>query len=243
MPRPCRFDRPPPVAAHSAKRRHALDRKERVTSMAKYTRGEFLGLAGMTAGALVTGSVAEATHQSGRPDEAELAVINGTVYTVDDAQPRAEAFAVRNGRFIAVGSTADIRNLVTSRTTVIDARGRRSRPASSTRTRTRAASTSCSASTATFEPCASCRTRSGRPRDRIARTVGDRVHVRRHEVRRACSIAVSSTTVVHDHPIAVHHRGGHTSWYNSKALRAGAHRRGHARSVQRPLLPRRRAAS
>src|SRR5690242_8403760 len=84
--------------------------------MAKFTRGEFLGLAGMTAGALVTSGPAEATQPSGRPDEAELAVLNGTVFTVDDAQPRAEAFAV--------GASSDIRNLVTSRTTVIDARGR-----------------------------------------------------------------------------------------------------------------------
>ena len=72
-----------------------------------------------------TGARAQAAAQpTTTRDEAELAVLNGRVFTVDDAQPRAEAFAVRGGRFIAVGSTADIRNLVTARTTVIDAGGR-----------------------------------------------------------------------------------------------------------------------
>ena len=37
------------------------------------------------------------------------------------ALPRAEAFAVKDGRFVAVGSTSDIRNLATRRTQVIDA--------------------------------------------------------------------------------------------------------------------------
>ncbi len=41
--------------------------------------------------------------------------------TSDAALPRAEAFAVKNGRFTAVGSTSDVRNLATARTPVIDA--------------------------------------------------------------------------------------------------------------------------
>ena len=92
--------------------------------MAKYTRGEFLGLAGLTAGAVVGRRTSGgAAQRDDRPSEADLVVLNAKVFTVDDAQPRAEAFAVRDGRFMAVGSTADIRNLVTSRTTVIDAAG------------------------------------------------------------------------------------------------------------------------
>jgi predicted amidohydrolase YtcJ len=39
-------------------------------------------------------------------------LLNGRVYTVDDALPRAEAFAVKNGRFVAVGSSDDVRNLM-----------------------------------------------------------------------------------------------------------------------------------
>jgi len=51
----------------------------------------------------------------------ELVLLNGTVYTVDDRGPKAEAFAVQHGRFVAVGSTAEIRKLTTSATKVIDA--------------------------------------------------------------------------------------------------------------------------
>ena len=55
--------------------------------------------------------------------EPDLIVVNGTVYTIDDAQPRAEAFAVKHGRFVAVGSNSDIRNLATRNTIVMDAEG------------------------------------------------------------------------------------------------------------------------
>ena len=43
------------------------------------------------------------------------------MFTSDAARPRAEAFAVKNGRFIAVGSTGEFRNVATARTRVIDA--------------------------------------------------------------------------------------------------------------------------
>ena len=60
--------------------------------------------------------------QQGAPNETpDLAVVNARVYTVDAALPRAEAFAVKHGRFLAVGGNADIRNLVQRGTQVIDA--------------------------------------------------------------------------------------------------------------------------
>ncbi len=40
--------------------------------------------------------------------EADFIVVNARVYTVDEAYPIAEAFAVRDGRFVAVGSSADV---------------------------------------------------------------------------------------------------------------------------------------
>jgi predicted amidohydrolase YtcJ len=55
--------------------------------------------------------------------EADVIVVNGVVYTMDATVPRAEAFAVKSGRFLAIGSTADIRNVATARTQVIDAQG------------------------------------------------------------------------------------------------------------------------
>lgn len=53
----------------------------------------------------------------------DLIVINANVYTVDTTAPRAEAFAVTGTRFTAVGSTADIRNLAGANTQVFDAQG------------------------------------------------------------------------------------------------------------------------
>jgi hypothetical protein len=94
---------------------------------AKYTRGEFLGFGAALAGAFALDPLAPAgqpaavqTPAPGGP-EPDLIVINGVVYTSDRAQPRAEAFAVKSGRFVAVGSTRDIRNLATSRTQIVDA--------------------------------------------------------------------------------------------------------------------------
>lgn len=51
----------------------------------------------------------------------DLIVVNGRVYTVDSRQPAAEAFAVKDGRFVAVGSTADIRALAGANTEIFDA--------------------------------------------------------------------------------------------------------------------------
>ncbi len=54
---------------------------------------------------------------------ADAIYINGTVITVDPSKPYAEAFAVTNGRFSAVGSTAEIRRLAAPGAGVIDLKG------------------------------------------------------------------------------------------------------------------------
>jgi predicted amidohydrolase YtcJ len=51
----------------------------------------------------------------------ELVVLNGVVYTVDDARPKAEAFAVQHGRFTVVGKNDEVRPLITAHTRVLDA--------------------------------------------------------------------------------------------------------------------------
>lgn len=56
-------------------------------------------------------------------DGPELAVVNAAVYTIDEQKPKAEAFAVQHGRFVAVGSNEAIRKLATSSTEIIDAQG------------------------------------------------------------------------------------------------------------------------
>src|SRR5438045_3241285 len=93
--------------------------------MAKYTRGEFLGFGAALAGAfrLEPSQASQPAAPQPPPSGAEpdLIVFNGVVYTSDPGQPKAEAFAVKNERFVAVGSTGDIRRLASARTQVIDA--------------------------------------------------------------------------------------------------------------------------
>jgi predicted amidohydrolase YtcJ len=53
----------------------------------------------------------------------DLALVNGRLYTLDAARPWAEALAVRRGRIVAVGSTAEIRKLAGPQTTTLDLAG------------------------------------------------------------------------------------------------------------------------
>ncbi len=55
---------------------------------------------------------------------ADLVVINANVITVDDENPRAEAFAIKNDKFIAVGANSDIQKLIGNKTIVVDAQGK-----------------------------------------------------------------------------------------------------------------------
>jgi len=82
-------------------------------------RRDFLSLA--TAGAL--GTVARARGwQARQPGGADLVVLNGRVYTMDTTAPRAEAFAITDSRFVAVGTTAAVRAHAGPNTQTIDAR-------------------------------------------------------------------------------------------------------------------------
>lgn len=55
---------------------------------------------------------------------ADLVVVNASVITMDDGSPRAAAFAVKDGKFVAVGSDVDIHRHRGENTRVIDAKGR-----------------------------------------------------------------------------------------------------------------------
>jgi len=57
-----------------------------------------------------------------KPQKVDLLVINAKVYTVNDAQKKASAFAVKDGKFVAVGNSKTLSNLF-SATKVIDAKG------------------------------------------------------------------------------------------------------------------------
>ena len=54
----------------------------------------------------------------------DLIILNATIHTMEEAQPRAEAVATKANRIIAVGSTAEVRALAGPNTRLIDAKGR-----------------------------------------------------------------------------------------------------------------------
>ena len=57
------------------------------------------------------------------PGVADQVFVGGAVYTQDPAQPWAEAFAVADGRYLEVGSTAAIRALIGASTRVVNLHG------------------------------------------------------------------------------------------------------------------------
>jgi predicted amidohydrolase YtcJ len=190
--------------------------------MSKITRARFLGLsAALAGGAVRFGGPLEveaqaASSQSAR--EPDLVVVNACVYTIDNTYPRAEALAVKDGKFIAVGSTSDVKNLAGRRTHVIDADQMTVTPGFID------AHCHPSGINELYEVNANVRTT--------------------RELQQALLKKVTSTPpgywvqafmfddtkldiplhrkhldeVAPNHPVAVHHRGGHTGWYNSKAL-------------------------
>ncbi len=197
--------------------------------MAKITRGEFIGFGAALAGGVAVGAVGAPRFSglgqapsSASPSSslaADVVVVNARVFTSDPAQPRAEAFAVKDGRFVAVGSSADVRNLATASTRVVDAQQM--------------------TVTAGFIDC-HCHP-SG-----VNELYGVNCNLRRvGDIQKALREKAQKTPpgywvqgfmfddtkledgplhrrhldeATRDHPVVVGHRGGHTSFYNSKAF-------------------------
>ncbi len=55
----------------------------------------------------------------------DLILINGKIWTVNPSQPEAQAVACREGKIVAVGSTAEIRPMAGPQTRVVDLHGKR----------------------------------------------------------------------------------------------------------------------
>ena len=55
---------------------------------------------------------------------ADLVVLNGKIVTLNPESSIVEAAAIREGRFVAVGASAEVKKLIGERTRVIDARGK-----------------------------------------------------------------------------------------------------------------------
>ena len=193
--------------------------------MPNYTRGEFLGLGALIAGgaalrSLPFGALAPeaAPAQQQRALDPDLIVVNARVYTVDPATPVAEAFAVKGDRFIAVGSTSDIRNLATPRTRTIDAGRMTVTPGF--------IDTHCHQSgvdelygvnagvrtVAEIQEAVRRKAATTPPGFWISGFMFDDTKLDRPLHRRDLDAATTR------HPVVIAHRGGHTSWYNSLAF-------------------------
>jgi predicted amidohydrolase YtcJ len=163
---------------------------------------------------------------------ADFVVLNARVYTVDSRAPEAEAFAVKDGRFVAAGSTEDIKTLIRKGTQTFDAKQMTVVPG--------------------FIDCHNHAPGNvllyevlvGNPYVVEFVTIASIVDKLRAKAQqtplgtwvdgyffddtkvkddRLLSI-YDLDQVSKDHPVAVHHRGGHTSFYNSKAFElAGVH--------------------
>ena len=73
---------------------------------------------------VLTGSSAAAAPPLRADRPADLIVINAHVRTMDDSTPLADAFAIRDGRFISVGARSEVEKLRGPRTEQVDAHGR-----------------------------------------------------------------------------------------------------------------------
>ncbi len=193
--------------------------------MAKYTRAEFLSQSAALAGALGLGSFfgkEDAPPPSPEAAGPDLVLLNGRVYTVDDAQPQAEAFAVKNGRFVAVGHADEIRGLATPGTEVIDAEGQtvlpgfidaHSHPAGAGLSQLLHVDVGVR-SIAEIQDALRARAQETPPGEWVIGVMYD-------DTKLAEGRPVSRQDLdeaVPEHPVKVAHRGGHTAVYNSKAF-------------------------
>ena len=57
-------------------------------------------------------------------DKADVIYVNGNVYTVNAAQKKAEAFAIKDGKFLAVGTSKEMSVFKDSHTKIVDLKGK-----------------------------------------------------------------------------------------------------------------------
>jgi hypothetical protein len=186
----------------------------------RHSRREFMG--SLVGGPAAPTPLTAAAFAGADPD---LVVFNAKVYTVDAQMPRAEAFAVSAGRFVAVGSSEDIKSLAGRRTRTYDARQMTIVPGFID------AHNHAPGAILLYEVLV------GNPYDvefirrqhrRKAASSGlpnSAGHAGRGLLLRRYQGEDNRTLTIHDldrvshvHPVAVRHRGGHTSYYNSKAF-------------------------
>ena len=160
------------------------------------------------------------------PRNADLVVRNARIYTAQEGAPKAQAFAVRAGRFIAVGGNDSISGLIGKKTEVHDARGMtvvpgfidcHLHPEGETLLYEVLVGNPFEVEFVTIDSIiAKLRERSAStpPGTWVQGFFYDDTKVKDQRlITRADLDQVSS-----DHPVVVYHRGGHTSFFNSKAF-------------------------
>ena len=190
------------------------------------TRREFLNLTGAGIAALVAGGAAPSLAAADDASDADLVVFNAKVYTVDSRAPKAEAFRIKAGRFTAVGSNAEMKSLIGKSTQTYDAKQMTIVPGFID------CHNHAPGNTLLYEVLV------GNPYVVEFVTIDSIVEKLRAKAAKMppgtwvegyffddTKVKDNRLINVHDldkvskdHPVAVHHRGGHTAFYNSKAL-------------------------
>jgi predicted amidohydrolase YtcJ len=191
--------------------------------MTSHSRRSFLTAAGAGIAGLLNAPRRSAAQTSAAHD-ADLVVFNAKVYTVDSRVPKAEAFAVNAGRFTALGTTADMKSIKAAQT--FDAKQMTIVPGFID------CHNHAPGNTLLYEVIV------GNPYVVEFVTIASIVDKLRAKARETppgmwveghffddTKVKDNRLINVHDldqvsadHPVAVHHRGGHTSFYNSKAF-------------------------
>jgi predicted amidohydrolase YtcJ len=185
--------------------------------VARISRREAFGLTSV----LALPALAKSANTAGcRSQDCELVLLNARVLTMDEAQPSAEAFAVKGGRFLAIGSSADIRPLITRNTQVIDA-GRMTVTPGFIDAHCHPGEVEELYDVSADLP--TVREIQDALRKRAASTPsGHWVRGFKFDDTKLTDGRVLSRrdldAAVPDHPARVDHRGGHTTWFNSKAF-------------------------
>ncbi len=187
--------------------------------MSEISRKNFLGLGTVAAAGLASGCATSTTPSSLAPD---LILVNGSVLTQDPDLPTASAVAIKNGRFVAVGSDADVRNLASAGTEVIDAAGgtvfpgfidAHSHPSGAGLNLLKNVDTNLG-SIARIQEALRARAAVTPPGEWIVGFMYD--DTKQEEGRPVNRLDLDAVST--QHPIVVGHRGGHTGVYNSKAF-------------------------
>jgi predicted amidohydrolase YtcJ len=191
----------------------------------RHSRRGFISLAGAGIAGLVGRPWVNTAAAVEGPDT-DLVVFNAKVYTVDSRAPKAEAFAVKAGRFTAVGSNAEIRALIAKGSQTFDARQMTIVPGFID------CHNHAPGNTLLYDVIV------GNPYVVEFVTISSIVDKLRAKARDTApgtwvegyffddtKVKDNRQLNIHDldqvskdHPVAVHHRGGHTSYYNSKAF-------------------------